>query len=125
MSVFGNIKKWVQNLRENAKGHHKWKMFLYAGIIVLILGIIWLTQTNQGWIARNSFMKTFEINRERVVTIYSANGELVREFIGTYNVEIFNDQYLVIMNQNTGERINVYGDSSIIIDESPDFNHLP
>lgn len=70
-------------------------------------------------------MKTFEINRERIVTVYSADGEPVRKFIGTYNVEIFNDQYLVIMNQNTGERINVYGDSSIIIDESPDFNHLP
>lgn len=48
MSVFGDIKNRVQNIRENAKGHQKWKMFLYAGIMILLLGIVWLTQTNQG-----------------------------------------------------------------------------
>ena len=90
----------------------------------MCLFLIWLTQTNQGWIARNSFMKTFETNRERVVTVYGANGQPVREFVGTYNVEFFSDKYLVIMNQNTGERVNVYGNSVIVIDESPDYSHL-
>lgn len=46
MPVFTEIKNRVQTLKEKIKGHHKWKMFLYAGIIVFILGIIWLTQTN-------------------------------------------------------------------------------
>ena len=123
MSVFSNIKSRVQNLGEKFKGHKKWKMFLYAGILILILVTIWLTQTNQGWIARNSFLKTFDTKRERIVTVYGANGEPIREFKGTYNVEIFNDKYLVIMNQNTGERVNVYGGSTIVIDESPQFNH--
>ena len=123
MSVFSNIKSRVQNLGEKLKGHKKWKMFLYAGILILISMTIWLTQTNQGWIARNSFLKTFDTQRERIVTVYGANGEPIREFKGTYNVEIFNDKYLVIMNQNTGERVNVYGGSTIVIDESPQFDH--
>ena len=123
MSVFSNIKSRVQNLGEKLKGHKKWKMFLYAGILIFISGTIWLTQTNQGQIARNSFLKTFDTQRERIVTVYGANGEPIREFKGTYNVEIFNDEYLVIMNQNTGERVNVYGGFSIVIDESPKFDH--
>ena len=34
MPVFTEIKNRVQTLKEKIKGHHKWKMFLYAGIIV-------------------------------------------------------------------------------------------
>lgn len=123
MLVFDKVKKRVNSIREKTKGHRKWKMFVYAGIIVFISGVIWLTQTNQGWIARNSFFKTFDTNRERIVTVYGANGEPVRRFEGTYNVEFFDDKYLVIMNQHTGERVNVYGNSTIVIDESPQFDH--
>ena len=123
MSVFRNIQSRVQSLKKKTQGYHKWKMFLYAGIIILIAGVIWLTQTNQGWIARNSFFKTFDTNRERIVTVYGANGEPVRRFEGTYNVEFFDDKYLVIMNQHTDERVNVYGNSTIVIDESPQFDH--
>ena len=93
-----------------------------AGLIICLF-LIWLLGTNTGWIARNSFFKTFDIDTQRIVTVYGANGELIRYFEGSYNVENFNNQYWVIMNQRTGERINIYGDSTIIIDESPDFNH--
>lgn len=93
-----------------------------AGLIVCLF-LIWLLGTNTGWIARNSFFKTFDTVTQRIVTVYGANGELIRYFEGSYNVENFNNQYWVIMNQRTGERINIYGDSTIIIDESPDFNH--
>lgn len=96
---------------------------LCAAGLIICLFLIWLLGSNQGWIARNSFFKTFDINTQRIVTVYGANGELIRYFEGTYNVENFNNQYWVIMNQHTGERINIYGDSTIIIDESPDFNH--
>ena len=123
MPVFDKVKRGVYSIREKTKGHRKWRMFIYAGIVVFISGAIWLTQTNQGLIARNRFLKTFDSQRERIVTVYGANGEPIREFKGTYNVEIFNDKYIVIMNQNTGEHINVYGGSTIIIDESPQFDH--
>lgn len=96
---------------------------LCAAGLIICLFLIWLLGSNQGWIARNSFFKTFDINTQRIVTVYGANGELIRYFEGTYNVENFNNQYWVIMNQHTGERINIYGDSTIIIDESPDINH--
>lgn len=97
-------------------------VFCAAGLIICLF-LIWLLGTNTGWIARNSFFKTFDIDTQRIVTVYGANGELIRYFEGSYNVENFNNQYWVIMNQRTGERINIYGDSTIIIDESPDFNH--
>ena len=85
---------------------------------------ILISNSNQADIFyQNSFLKTFDTQRERVVTVYGANGEPIREFKGTYNVEIFNDEYLVIMNQNTRERVNVYGGSTIVIDESPQFDH--
>lgn len=96
---------------------------LCAAGLIICLFLIWLLGTNTGWIARNSFFKTFDIDTQRIVTVYGANGELIRYFEGSYNVENFNNQYWVIMNQRTGERINIYGDSTIIIDESPDFNH--
>lgn len=96
---------------------------LCAAGLIICLFLIWLLGTNQGWIARNSFFKTFDTVTQRIVTVYGANGELIRYFEGSYNVENFNNQYWVIMNQRTGERINIYGDSTIIIDESPDFNH--
>ena len=123
MLAFKNLKKGVQNIEEKTRGHHKWKMFLYAGIIVLILCIIWLMQTNRGWIVRNNFFKTFDTSRERIVTVYGPNGEPVRKFEGTYNVEFFDDKDIVIMNQHTGEIVNVYGNSTIVIDESPEFDH--
>ncbi len=37
MLAFKNLKKGVQSIKEKTRGHHKWKTFLYAGIIVLIL----------------------------------------------------------------------------------------
>ena len=107
------------------RGHHKWKMFLYAAILLIGGVVFWLTQTNVGWIARNSWSKTFDTDTVRTVTAYSDDGTPIRRFHGTYSVEIFNDQYLVVMNQNTGERVNIYGDSAIVVDESPDYDHEP
>ena len=125
MSVYYKIKSRVQNIKDKTRGHHKWKMFLYAGIVVTLLFTVWLTSTNRGWIMRSSFAKTFAKDTERIVTVYSADGSKIREFKGTYNVEFFADDYLVVMNQQTGERINLYGASTIVVDEAPDNVHLP
>lgn len=118
-----NFKDKAARLRAKVRGHHKWKMFLYAAIVIACGFGIWISSTNQGWIARDSFMKTFSVDRERVVTVYSANGEVIRRFDGTYNVEFFSDRYVVIMNQRTGERVNLYGSSAVVVDESPDYDH--
>lgn len=123
MAVFDKLKSGVQSLKEKTKGHRKWNMFIYAAIMISCCFGIWITSTNQGWIARDSFVKTFSTDRERVITVYSADGKAIRRFDGTYNVEFFSDKYIVIMNQNTGERVNLYGASAVVVDESPDFDH--
>lgn len=111
---------WRGDIMSN---HHKLISFLIAILVVGVIFFAWLMSTNQGWIARDSFAKTFDVETERVITVYGSNGEPVRQFLGTYHVEFFNDKYIVVMNQKTGERINVYGSSTVIIDESPDFDH--
>ena len=121
----GIVQEKIGKIKEKVKLPSRSRIIsvLCAAGLIICLFLIWLLGSNQGWIARNSFFKTFDINTQRIVTVYGANGELIRYFEGTYNVENFNNQYWIIMNQHTGERINIYGDSTIIIDESPDFNH--
>ena len=86
MSVFRNVKSRVQNLKEKIQGHHKWKMFLYAGIFILVLVYIWLFYTNTGWLARTSFFKSFNHHPDRIVRIYAGN-ELIEEYVGEYSIE--------------------------------------
>ena len=114
MSVFGNIKSRVQNLGEKFKGHNKWKMFLYAGILILTLGYIWLFHTNTGWLARTSFMKSFDHHPDRIVRIYTGS-ELIEEYVGQYSVENYQG-YLCIIDHENMQRINLYGDVVAIVD---------
>ena len=118
MSVFSNIKSRVQNLGEKFKGHKKWKMFLYAGILILTMGYIWLFHTNIGWLARTSFEKTFKQDPNRVVRIYAGN-ELIDTYIGHYAVEQYQG-YLVVIDFDNHERINVYGEVTAIVDTPRD-----
>lgn len=118
MPVFSNIKSRVQNLEEQFKGHKKWKMFLYAGILILGMGYIWLFHTNTGWLARTSFEKTFKQDPNRVVRIYAGN-ELIDTYIGHYAVEQYQG-YLVVIDFDNQERINVYGEVTAIVDTPRD-----
>ena len=115
----------LTSLRTRFKPNFAAKVFIYIAIILVLMGALWVATTNRGWIARDSFIKTFATDRERVVTVYSEDGTVIRQFHGTYNVEFFDDDYIVVMNQRTGERVNVYGQGSIIIDEDPTYDHLP
>ena len=114
MSVFKNIRSRVQALKEKTKGHHKWKMFLYAGIIVFILFFTWLFGTNTGWLARTSFMKSFDHHPDRIVRIYTGS-ELIEEYVGQYSVENYQG-YLCIIDHANQQRINLYGDVVAIVD---------
>ena len=118
MSVFSNIKSRVQNLGEKLKGHKKWKMFLYAGILILTMVYIWLFHTNTGWLARTSFIKTFDHEPERIVRVYAGN-EKIAEYVGHYTVENYNGYFCVIDFDNQ-ERINLYGDVIAIVDTPRD-----
>ena len=125
MSLKDRIGDELTSLLERFRPSFAVKVFIYIIIILVLLGTLWVATTNRGWIARDSFMKTFATDRERVVTVYSEDGTVIRQFYGTYNVEFFDDDYIVVMNQRTGERVNVYGQGSIIIDEDPVHDHLP
>ena len=114
MSVFRNIQSWVQSLKKKTQGHHKWKMFLYAGIIIFILTYVWLFYTNTGWLARTSFFKSFDHHPDRVVRIY-AGSEQIAEYVGHYTIENYQG-YLVLIDFDNQERINLYGDVIAIID---------
>ena len=118
MSVFSNIKSRVQNLGEKFQGHKKWKMFLYAGILIFGMGYIWLFHTNIGWLARTSFEKTSKQDPNRIVRIYAGN-ELIDTYIGHYTVEQYQG-YLVIIDFDNHERINVYGEVTAIVDTPRD-----
>ena len=95
--------------------HRKLYSVLSAVLVVLILFSIWLFNTNMGWIARSSWNKTFDTTSVHSVTVYGSTGNVLAEYLGTYNVED-RGRYWIIMNVNTGERINVYGDCAIILD---------
>ena len=125
MNLKDRIEDGLTSLRTRFKPSFAAKIFIYIAIILVLMGTLWVATTNRGWIARDSFMKTFATDRERVVTVYSEDGTVIRQFCGTYNVEFFNDDYIVVMNQRTGERVNVYGQGSIIIDEDPAHDHMP
>lgn len=114
MSVFTGIKNRVQILKEETKGHHKWKMFLYAGIIVFILFFTWLFGTNTGWLAQQSLMKSFDRHPDRIVRVYTGN-ELINEYVGQYSVEPYQG-YLVLIDHENQQRINLYGDVIAIVD---------
>lgn len=112
--MFDKAKKWVNSIREKTKGHHKWKMFIYAGIVIFLAGYIWLFYTNTGWLARTSLDKTFGQDRNRIVKIYAGN-ELIDTYVGHYTVEPYRT-YLVVIDFDKQERINIYGNVTAIVD---------
>lgn len=114
MLAFKNLKKGVQNIEEKIRGHHKWKMFLYAGIIVLILVYIWLFHTNTGWIARDDFIRSFDHNPNRIVRVYADN-EKIAEYVGHYSVEGYQD-YICVIDFDNKDRINFYGNTVTVVD---------
>lgn len=114
MPVFDKVKKGVNSIREKTQGHRKWKMFIYAGIIIILAGYIWLFHTNTGWLARTSFDKTFRKDPDRIVRIYAGN-ELVDTYVGHYAVEQYQG-YLVVIDFDNHERINIYEEVTAIVD---------
>lgn len=114
MSAFNRIKSWVSSIREKSKKHRKWKMFVYAAIVIFALFYIWLMYSNTGWLARQSFFKTFDRHPDRIVRIYAGN-ELIDEYIGAYTIEQYKG-YLVLIDFENETRTNIYGDVVAVVD---------
>lgn len=87
---------------------------LCAAGLIICLFLIWLFGTNTGWLARQSFFKSFDRAPERIVRIYSGS-ELIATYEGHYTVEQY-QSYLVVIDFDREQRINVYGDVAAIVD---------
>ena len=112
--MFSKVKEWVQSIKKKLSGHHRWKTFAYAGIVVALSFYVWLFHTNTGWLARQSFMKSFDRHPDRIVRIYAGN-ELISEYEGAYTIEQYQG-YLVLIDFENETRTNIYGDVVAIID---------
>lgn len=102
---------------------HSWKRlttrrksFIIATIIVLSSLAVYLGVSPVGMLVQSSVYKTFHGNGPRVVTVYDGKGDVIRRYSGNYAVETYNHHRSVI-NMDTKERIDIYGDITIIIDE--------
>lgn len=127
--VTSKAKEKIKNIFEKIKpsgSHKKIYSFLLAGILVVSLFLWWLFGSNMGWIARTSWEKTFDTTSIHLITVYDATGDPICVYEGTYTVED-RGKYWIVMNQQTGERINVYGQATIIIDTPKEFaeKHVP
>ena len=113
MGTIDKVKEWVRTKKENHKSG-KWKFFMAAAALILCCGYIWLFHTNVGWIARNSFFKTFDRSPDRIVKVYTGN-ELIQEYRGAYTIEQYQG-YLVLINFEDQTRTNLYGDVIAVVD---------
>lgn len=113
MGTIDKVKEWIRTKKENHKSG-KWKFFMAAAALILCCGYVWLFHTNVGWIARNSFFKTFDRIPDRIVRIYAGN-ELIQEYKGAYTIENYQG-YLVLINFEDQTRTNLYGDVIAVVD---------
>lgn len=112
-----NVKNKLGKIKEKLTFRHRKKAysFIIAGIIVVTLFLTWFLGTPTGQLAQQSFSKSFnDIPEERVIEVYSGNTK-IKEYVGFYRVER-HQSYLVILNDVTGERIDIHG-ASVIVNE--------
>ena len=122
--LVGKIKDRFVSLKNRLglKGHKRAYSFIIAGILVLVLAGIWFFGTPTGQLAQYSFFKSFNnIPEEHVIEVYSGNTK-IKEYVGFYRVEVY-QSYIVILNDVTRERIDIYG-ASVIVNEKKDFSEI-
>lgn len=118
MSVKDKLGKIKEKL--TFRQHKKAYSFIIAGIIVITLFLIWFLGTPTGQLAQHSFSKSFnDTPEEHVIEIFNG-GQKIKEYIGYYRVEQYQG-YLVLIEDHTGERIDIYGNNSVIINSKSEF----
>lgn len=115
-SFFGNFKeRWSTKKSRNLRV----LSLIFGLIIAFILFYVFCTQP--GMLIRQSFEKTFiGTTQIREIEIYSS-GELIHEFTGHYGIEQYQG-YLVIINYDTHERTDIYGQTAVVINTLPEEN---
>mgnify|MGYP006871903962 CR=1 FL=1 len=107
-------------IKSITKEHGFRKCICYLLAFLIVFSLIWLFCSQQGFLARRSFKKTVgqDTNEPRVVRIYSGNA-LIETYVGHYTVEAYQNR-LVIINRDNGETVDVWGNTSVIIDTAED-----
>lgn len=115
--MWGELKKVLWSLVKSGvlKKHKKAYSFIIAAIFILTLVAVWFFRTPTGELAQYSFFKSFNpIPEEHVIEVYSGNTK-IKEYVGYYRIEQYQN-YVVVLNDVTKERIDIYG-GSIIVNE--------
>lgn len=107
-------------IKSITKEHGFRKCICYLLAFLIVFSLIWLFCSQQGFLARRSFKKTIgqDTNEPRVVRIYSGNA-LIETYVGHYTVEAYQNR-LIIINRDNGETVDVWGNTSVIIDTAED-----
>lgn len=107
-------------IKSITKGRSFHKCVCYLLAFLIVFSLIWLFCSQQGFLARRSFEKTIgqDTHEPRVVRVYSGSA-LIETYVGHYTVEAYQNR-LVIINRDNGETVDVWGDTSVIIDTAED-----
>lgn len=103
-----------QRIKKNLTNKKKWISFFVALVFVLVS--IWVFFTQTGELARRSFMKSFgyeDGNTPKIVQVFNG-GSKILEVRGNYTVENYQGR-LVVINKDTREYIDIYGNSSVVM----------
>lgn len=92
------------------------KTVCYILAFFVAFSLIWLFCSQQGFLARRSFKKTIgqDTTEPRIVRVYSGS-TLIETYVGHFTVESYQNR-LVIIDRDNGETVDVWGDTSVIID---------
>lgn len=108
-----NLKdKYIAWRNKPKKGKKSYIVFSTIIFIVAII-FIYINFTSSGWLIQQSFNRAFNEQEDiRIVQVYSGS-TLINEYVGYYRIEEYKG-YIVIINEETKERIDVYGASVIV-----------
>lgn len=118
-----DIKSFLGNFKERWSSKKSRNLRIISLIFGLFIAFIlfYVFCTKPGMLIRQSFEKTFVgTTQTREIEIYSS-GELIHEFTGHYGIEQYQG-YLVIINYDTQERTDIYGQTAVVINTLPEEN---
>lgn len=86
--------------------------YILGCIISLCLVCVFVAQP--GKMIKESIQKTFIMGSEtKTIRVYNS-GELISTYVGKYTIEQYDD-YNIIVNHDTDERIDFYGNTALVI----------
>ena len=102
--ILSTIKKWIIPIS-------------FAFVVVMTAYVIWLFTTTQGKLTIDKFIGVYTPPpAEHTVSVYN-DGTKIAEYKGRYSIERF-DGHVVLVNHDDNTKVEIYGDSSVILDRN-------